>query len=387
MSPKIRQLLTALVLLTPCLLPAAPVLAHGDKKPGPLLIEKQGSFYVGGELATIQYPCGTSVPPIPNYCDPGQIANNQMFVQYQIPAKLRRGAYPVVMVHGGSHTAHSFDTTPDGREGWRTLFLREGFPVYVVDLPGAARAGFNPSRVNEALIKNDATLIPAAGMRISTLQQIWSFYRFGPSYPTLNAGSQFPATALTQYLSQMVPNTDAFLGGPAATLRVDALADLLDKIGPAIVLTHSASGPNGFSLVPARTSLVKSLISVEPAGCAVPAANVPAFKKVASLIMFGDFTTGNAGCQATADAVAAAGGDAAMMLLPQVGIRGNSHMLLLEKNNQVVANWLIRWIDKHVLSKNGGKHDDDDDDGHGHGGHDHDDDRGNGRGDRDGRRS
>src|SRR6185436_4323343 len=107
-----------------------------------------------------------------------------------------------------------------------TLFLREGFPVYVVDLPGAARAWFNPSRVNEALIKTDATLIPAAGMRISTLQQIWSFYRFGPAYPTLNAGSQFPATALTQYLSQMVPNTDAFLGGPAATVRVDALADL-----------------------------------------------------------------------------------------------------------------------------------------------------------------
>jgi hypothetical protein len=249
----------------------------------------------------------------------------------------------------------------------------------VVDLPGAARAGFNPSRVNEALIKNDATLIPAAGMRISTLQQIWSFYRFGPSYPTLNAGSQFPATALTQYLSQMVPNTDSFLGGPAATVRVDALADLLDKIGPAIVLTHSASGPNGFSLVPARTSLVKSLISVEPAGCAVPAANVPAFKKVVSLIMFGDFTTGNAGCQATADAIVAAGGDAAMMLLPQVGIRGNSHMLILEKNNQVVANWLIRWIDKHVLSKNGGKPRDDDDD-HGHGRDDDDRGQGGGRG-------
>jgi pimeloyl-ACP methyl ester carboxylesterase len=267
-----------------------------------------------------------------------------MYVQYQVPAKKLPGAYPVIMVHGGSHMGQSYDTTPDGREGWRTLFLRHGFPVYIVDQPGVARSSFNPSRVNQAVVTQDASVIPAVGMRISTLEQIWSFYRFGPQYPTLHPGSQFPAEALTQYLSQMVPNTDGFLSGPSATVRIEALAELLDKIGPAILITHSASGPHGFAVVPQRPGLVKALISIEPAGCSVPAANRPAFVGVPTLILFGDFTTGSTACQNTANALIEAGGDAAMVLLPSVGISGNSHMLLFEKNNDEIARFLVDWI-------------------------------------------
>jgi pimeloyl-ACP methyl ester carboxylesterase len=315
----------------------------------PLVLEEQGSFYVNGELTFLHYPCGTSVPPIPNYCDPGHIVSNQMYVQYQIPKRIRKkGVYPVIMVHGGSHMGNTYDATPDGREGWRTLFLRKGFPVYVVDQPGVARSSFNPSRVNEAQVKQNASLIPAAAMRISTLEQIWSFYRFGPHYPALNPGSQFPAEALTQYLSQMVPNTDAFLSGPSASVRIEALAELLDRIGPAIVITHSASGPHGFAVVAARPGLVKALISVEPAGCAVPASNRPAFVGVATLILFGDFIAGNAACQNTANQINAAGGNATLLRLPEVGIFGNSHMLILEKNNHVVADWVVDWIRTHV---------------------------------------
>jgi pimeloyl-ACP methyl ester carboxylesterase len=315
----------------------------------PLVLDEQGSFYVNGELTFLAYPCGTSRPPIPNYCDPGHIVSNQMYVQYQIPKGGRKkGTYPVVMVHGGSHMGNTYDATPDGREGWRTLFLRAGFPVYVVDQPGVARSSFNPSRVNEAQVNQDASLIPAAAMRISTLEQIWSFYRFGPQYPTLNPGSQFPADAITQYLSQMVPNTDAFMSGPSASIRIEALAELLDKIGPAIILTHSASGPHGFAVVAARPGLVKGLISVEPAGCSVPAANRPAFVGVATLTLFGDFIAGNTGCQNTTNQINAAGGNATMVLLPEVGIFGNSHMLILEKNNHVVADWLVSWIRSNV---------------------------------------
>ena len=295
--------LTAAVLLCAATIPNA-LADPPSQASAPLVITDQGSFYVHGQLTPIQYPCGTSQPPIPGYCAPGQIATGQIYVQYQIPEnKGGKRAYPIIFVHGGSHAGQAFDTTPDGREGWRTLFVRYGFPAYVVDEAGVARSSFDPELVNQALITNNPALIPAVGIRISTLEQIWPFYRIGPQYPTLNTGSQFPAEAVTQYLSQMVPNSDGFLTPSSNTVRLQALAELLDKIGPAIVVTWSASGPRGFSLVGQRPGLVKALISVEPAGCSVPVADRPAFVGVPTLILFGDFTSGSAACQNTANAL------------------------------------------------------------------------------------
>jgi pimeloyl-ACP methyl ester carboxylesterase len=93
---------------------------------------------------------------------------------------------------------------------------------------------------------------------------------------------------------------------------------------------------------------VKALISVEPAGCSVPVADRPAFVGVPTLILFGDFTSGSTACQNTVNALKAVGGDVQMVLLPSVGISGNSHMLFLEKNNDQIARFLRDWIDSKV---------------------------------------
>lgn len=333
---------------------------------GPITIKEQGSFYVNSDLEVLEYPCGVSVPPIPGYCDPGQIAVNQMYVQYQIPIKKHRARHPVIMVHGGSHMGKTYESTPDGREGWRTLFLRAGFPVYVVDLPGRARSSFNPSQVNQALVEGDPSVIPGVGMRISVLERIWSFYRFGPEYPTLNPDSQFPANSLTQYLSELIPNTDGFVS--QSEVEVNALVALLERIGPAIIITHSASGPDGLGTVVNRPELVKALVSVEPAGCSVNESDLPAFRQTPALTVFGDFVSGNGtweglyeGCQALAESINDAGGHAKIFQLPDIGIYGNSHMLMLEKNNKKTAHVIIKWIKHNVHSwsprhKNKGHH-------------------------------
>src|SRR5215510_15089901 len=90
---------------------------------GRLRLRDQGSFYVNGKTTTA----------IPS----GEIVVNQMYVQYWIPER-RRPIPPVIMVHGASHTGKTYETTPDGREGWATYFVRQQIPVYVVDLPGRA---------------------------------------------------------------------------------------------------------------------------------------------------------------------------------------------------------------------------------------------------------
>src|SRR5262245_29526424 len=97
---------------------------------GPLELQDEGSFFVNGQLTQSTHP-GTAVGGI---SQPGTITVNQMYVQYRIPKTVSGPA--IVMVHGSGHTGATYETTPDGREGWATYFARKGFPVYVVDHSG-----------------------------------------------------------------------------------------------------------------------------------------------------------------------------------------------------------------------------------------------------------
>lgn len=111
---------------------------HGYKfkhkqEPKPLLLKEQGSFYAGGEIVTIPSRVASGTP------QPGQISINHVYAQYQIPLK-QKYRYPVIMVHGGGHTGKTYETTPDGREGWYTSLTRRGFASYVMDDPNRGRA-------------------------------------------------------------------------------------------------------------------------------------------------------------------------------------------------------------------------------------------------------
>src|SRR5262252_6706814 len=59
-----------------------------------------------------------------------------------------------------THPGTTYETTPDGREGWATYFARKGFPVYVVDHSGRGRSGFNPTVINRARAESNAALLP-----------------------------------------------------------------------------------------------------------------------------------------------------------------------------------------------------------------------------------
>jgi hypothetical protein len=107
----------------------------------PLLIEDQGSFFIGGvpkvtNYATLPAPGSTNPTLVPN-----QIMIGQMYVQFQIPVNKKRNMVPVIMVHGSSHTAACLESTPDGREGWYPYFVRKGISTYLVDQAGRGIIG------------------------------------------------------------------------------------------------------------------------------------------------------------------------------------------------------------------------------------------------------
>ncbi len=113
----------------------------------PLVIEDQGSFFVGGVPKVTDY---ANIPPAGQAAAPNQIMIGQMYVQFEIPAHKKAKAPPVIMVHGSTHTAACLESTPDGREGWYPYFVRKGISTYLVDQAGRGRSGFDESVLNEA---------------------------------------------------------------------------------------------------------------------------------------------------------------------------------------------------------------------------------------------
>src|SRR5215470_4629756 len=175
----------------------------------PLLIEDQGSFFIGGVPKVTNY---STVPPAnaPNQAStPNQITIGQMYVQFQIPARRKPRTAPVIMVHGSTHTAACLESTPDGREGWAPYFVRQGVSTYVVDQAGRGRSGFDESVIHEAAamirsgdVQNGVAMIPAFG-RISD-NGAWTAW-FGHLLP---AGSTILNGTLIRHGDPGDPPTD-----------------------------------------------------------------------------------------------------------------------------------------------------------------------------------
>ena len=327
--------------------------AHAGTLGGPLTLEDEGVFFLNGKTITSSYP-GASLVTGPSA--PGRITVNQMYVHYRIPARAAGSPQraPVVMVHGSNHTGATYETTPDGREGWATYFARKGVPVYVVDHSGRGRSGFDPTPFNQ--VRDQAGASPASlpTLLLATHERAWLNFRLGPSYGVPFPGLQFPIESMAQYTMQLVPNAETSLAGIGAN-SVDALAALLDRIGASVVIVHSQSGVYGLDLVRKRPQLVRALVTVE-GGCDgftdKDAASF--FTKVPVLSLWGDYSVGakqtvngdarRNGCLAAVNAIKAAGGRAALTLLPDLGIKGNSHMMMMDKNNLQVAEVVLKWL-------------------------------------------
>lgn len=320
---------------------------------GPMVLRDEGSFFVNGQHEQTNFP--SSDPTGLN--GPGTYIIDQMYVHYWIPEPVGGDKLPVIMVHGADHTGVTYETTPDGREGWATYFVRHGFPVYVVDHAGRGRSGFDPTSVNQAINQNDATVLPSGGFQRYPEQGAWVNFLFGPQFPIPWPDERFPVNALDQYAAQLVPDTETSLVGGGQN-TINALAALLDKIGPAIIIVHSQSGTYGLGAVVARSNLVRGLISVEGGCTPVTQSDIVNFyRNVPFLSFWGDHSVGavgangdarRTGCQATVASFKAAGGDAQFLLLPDLGIHGNSHMMMMDNNNLELADILIGWIAKNV---------------------------------------
>jgi len=369
MKTKIRKLIDALMLIfIGVSLSACAVTSHSGK-PAPMVIQEQGSFTVGGTV--ISEP-GTFDPIKQGAYNPNGVSpegqtlhGDHAYVFYQTPDNARK--FPLVFWHGHGQSAKTWETTPDGREGFQNIFLRKRYKVYFLDQPRRGRA---------------ARSMEAAAISSTPDEQLWfGIFRIG-AWPEFYEGVQFSKDpeALNQFFRQMVPNTGPY----NAKVNIAAVSELFNKIGEGVLVTHSQSGGPGW-----RTALhndnIRAIVSFEPGGdflfpegeapepiklagrtvtpATVPMADFMGLTRIPIIVYYGDNIpdqpSENPGqeqwrvflkmAKMWRDVVNRHGGDVTIMHLPEIGVRGNTHFLMSDLNNTRIADMMYDWLVKKGL--------------------------------------
>ena len=311
-----------------------------------IVLRGMGSFHVGGRVAEVSGRPAREIVRIPggppSKLDPnGEFMVEQMYVQYFLP-RHRKGKLPLLMWHGGGLTGVTYETTPDGREGWLNLFVRKGWDVYVSDAVERGRAGFASPDVwpSEPIFLNYAD--PFERFRIGDGEGSWNA---DPAKRKVLPGSQFPVEAYDNYMKQAVPR---WLSTDKAV--VDAYVALVDKVCPCVLLLHSQGGAFGFKVAEQRSDKIKAIVAVESAS-AGDVRKAAALKNTPTLMLFGDYVDQHPRWATYkkidleyAAAIRAGGGTVDVINLPDIGIKGNSHMLMQDKNNAEIADVIQAWM-------------------------------------------
>jgi pimeloyl-ACP methyl ester carboxylesterase len=287
----------------------------------------------------------------------GHIAVNQMYVRFMVPQRGDRNV-PVVMIHGATLTGKSWETTPDGRMGWDEYFVRKGHSVYVPDQVGRGRSGFNQAVFNNVRAGAARPADQPAWLRFSD-EGSWPNFRFGPRAGVPYPDTQFPVSAVDELAKQGVPDVSRGIPAPNPTFK--ALADLAGQLNGAVLMGHSQSGSFPLEAALINPAAAKGLVLIEPGRCpdTYTAEQIATLAKVPILVVFGDHRETPTGIpslpswqnrfeayQIFISRIGSAGGLAEM--LPERGIRGNSHMVMQDKNNLQIADLILQWLDKRV---------------------------------------
>jgi pimeloyl-ACP methyl ester carboxylesterase len=330
--------------------------------------------------------------------DPAKsVMHGQMFVERLTPARLRH-RYPIVLIHGAAQTATNWMGTPDGRMGWAEFFCSQGYQIYMVDQPARGRSAWQEG-IDGKVRTFDA----------QTIEKLFTAPELHNLWPQAKLHTQWPGTGPKHgqigdpIFDQFYASQVQFLADNVETEKLiqHAGAALLDHIGPAIVLTHSQSGPFGWLIADARPKLVKAIVAIEPAGppfhdavigkgkarawgvtdipitydppitdpsqlqieqqatpdnpdlarCSeqkAPAHSLVNLRNIPVMMVTSEASYHAVYDHCTARYLKQAGVNTDFVRLGEHGIHGNAHMMMLEKNNLQIAKLITTWLGTHA---------------------------------------
>ena len=333
----------------------------------PLTLRTMGSFFFGGTIT--------------RNAQGDTFHGDHGYAQYYVANHSR--TLPIVMWHGIGQSGRSFESTPDGREGFQALLPRRDWSVYIVDQPRRGRAGRTNATYSGAEIPTTAS---EAG--------VWDAFRNGiwvlPGKPGLWRDTQFPMSgaAMDQFFRQQTPSTGDEPSTPQFREWMgETFSKLFERIGDGILMTHSNSGQYGWETAMTTTN-VKAIVAFEPGACAFPNEEPPAavpvrnklagerleprmvpmsrwerLTKIPILIVFGDHIANEPSdifnvdvwriarerARQFVDLVNKHGGDATLIELPKLGIHGNTHAAFADRNNIQVLDIMCDWLQSKSL--------------------------------------
>ena len=325
-----------------------------------LQIANQGMFSSGG---TVTEPVEGEFDSTTNWLDLTRAGNtahvDHANVLYQIPEN--ETGLPMVFLHGYGQSRMGWMTTPDGREGWSTSFLKKGHSVFLVDQPRRGEAGSTTAMTNDSI-----DTWSAESKEYMPGDQAWyTHFRIGRVAPERYEGSQFPEgeEAQNQFFRQMTPNTGSFDMAVNAAAMDEVMNDVYEMTGKkSIYVTHSQGGAVGWEVNPEH---VAAIVAIEPGG--TPEIGSEQYNKfleadIPIVIYFGDYIdNGPEDIQSTAfwkgirdtavefaESYNADGGNCTVINLPDIGITGNSHFMFQELNSEEIAAHVENWIQENV---------------------------------------
>jgi pimeloyl-ACP methyl ester carboxylesterase len=373
MHPKmdLKIISAALVLAITAVAHAQPSSNAGRPASKPIMLRDMGSFMFGGTVSRA--------------ADGNTFHGDHGYAQYFVPVNARR--YPLVMWHGLGQTGKTWESTPDGRDGFWQMFVKRGWPVYIIDQPRRGRAG--RTAVHDPNPPTNPTLVGESGA--------WNTFRFGawnpPSEATFFPGVQVPQDpkSVEQMMRWQAPNTGAepFPSPEHRDFLADSVGALLRQIDGGILITHSFSGQYGWATAMRHPELVKAVVAYEPGAFAFPDDEPPPpvatdhpvvrtrlpqlvpraeFMKLTRMpiqVVFGDNISDTPSpvfgtelwrvvreqAKQFVAAVNRAGGDAQYLELPAVGLRGNTHFIASDLDNREVADLLSKYLQEKRLDQ------------------------------------
>jgi len=352
-------------------------------------IGRQGHFYVGGKWVG----------------EPGkETMDGAMYVDVWVPKDIRH-PYPVVFVTGGGGQGpYSLMQTPDGRPGWAYDFVNQGYTVYMMDYPATGRSAYVPSVDGTVTPPRSGPLMEevwSGGRPAATPQSSWPQAKKYTQWPSdaPNKGKMgdpvFDYFAKTELQSVANPNN--------AQIITDTVVQLLDLIGqPVVLMVNSGVASSGWVIADARPKLVKGILAAEPVAPPIenaergstgpgrlwgvtslpihydppvkdpselrpvreekadgpdlipcwiqqePAHKLVNLQGIPVLEISGEASYHRPYSHCVAKWLNQAGVKATYVRLEDVGLPGNGHQMMSEKNSAGIAKFFMDWLDKNV---------------------------------------
>jgi pimeloyl-ACP methyl ester carboxylesterase len=306
-----------------------------------------GREIVLGGLAEREVLYSPGNPPV--MVDPnGAFEVEQMYVQY-VRLAAPKARYPLLLMHGGGLCGVTYETKPDGQPGWQSWFLHAGHDVYVADAVERGRASW--ARFPE---------IFQGEPHFRTKAEAWELFRIGAdgswngsaSAGSANPGTLFPIAAFDQFMKQATPRWTTTDNATQAAYNT-----LVDDHGPFVIITHSQGANFAFRMAAAHPDKVAAIVAVEPSGFPAPhQESVSAVQHIPHLFVWGDNMGSSAlwgrirqGLNQYGNTLRSQGVAVDELDLPAIGVRGNSHMLMMDINSNLVASLIQKWLSNKGL--------------------------------------